>query len=45
MKKQHLFIGGKLTESVDYKELQAPYSGKRWQKSLRLQPRKRRLLL
>ncbi|TDL60165.1 aldehyde dehydrogenase family protein [Paenibacillus amylolyticus] len=27
MKKQHLFIGGKLTESVDYKELQAPYSG------------------
>lgn len=27
MKKQHLFIGGKLTESVDYKTLQAPYSG------------------
>ncbi|WP_340400369.1 aldehyde dehydrogenase family protein [Paenibacillus sp. FSL H8-0079] len=27
MKKQHLFIGGKPTESVDYKALQAPYSG------------------
>lgn len=27
MKKQHLFIGGKPTESVDYKTLQAPYSG------------------
>ncbi|QOS76757.1 aldehyde dehydrogenase family protein [Paenibacillus sp. JNUCC31] len=27
MKKQHLFIWGKPTESVDYKALQAPYSG------------------
>ncbi|WP_339181688.1 aldehyde dehydrogenase family protein [Paenibacillus sp. FSL R5-0701] len=27
MKKQHLFIGGKPTKSVDYKTLQAPYSG------------------
>ncbi|MCM3175750.1 aldehyde dehydrogenase family protein [Paenibacillus sp. MER 99-2] len=27
MKKQHLFIGGKPTESIQYKELQAPYSG------------------
>ncbi|MBR2564158.1 MAG: aldehyde dehydrogenase family protein [Paenibacillus sp.] len=27
MKKQHLFIGGKYTESVQYTTLQAPYSG------------------
>ncbi|EAM8910446.1 aldehyde dehydrogenase family protein, partial [Salmonella enterica] len=27
MKKQHLFIGGKPTESADYITLQAPYSG------------------
>ncbi|MGQ8875205.1 aldehyde dehydrogenase family protein [Paenibacillus sp. TSA_86.1] len=27
MKKQHLFIGGKYTESVKYTTLQAPYSG------------------